>query len=304
MPLSVTKRKGKEYLYYSVGGTERLYLGTADDPKEERIKEAINKLNDKIKILENEINKLSSFLPEKTKQLDMKYKIVIFDLDGIIFDKPKFVTNDSDKVAVSTWDVLFQELKIYNIHEELKHNFEKGIFKNYMEWTEAACNILKSIRLRRDFYEQIINNREFVQGVEEMFQILHKNKIITAVITGSFDSLAQLANDKLGGIAHIYSHCSLHFDSDGLLKSWKLKQTDYEHKASFVREIANLHGISLKECAYIGDDVNDLAAFKTVGLSIAFNSTKLSVKQEADVVIDSRDIRSILPLLAVIKKKA
>lgn len=286
-----------------MGGNERLYLGTADEPKEERIKRAISQLNNKIRIYENEINKLSSFLHEETQQLDMKYKIVIFDLDGVIFEKPRYGSCGSDKVAVSTWDVLFQELGIYNIHEELKHNFEKGIFKNYMEWTEAACNILKSLRLKQDVYEKIINHREFVQGVEEVFKVLHDNEIITATITGSFESLAQLANDKLGGINHIYSHCALYFDRDGLLKSWKLNPTDYEHKGSFVRKIAIQHGVSLKECAYIGDDVNDLAAFKEVGLAIAFNSTKLKVNQEADVVIDSRDFRSILPHLAVVINK-
>ncbi|MBS0150371.1 MAG: HAD-IIIA family hydrolase [Nitrospira sp.] len=40
-------------------------------------------------------------------------------------------------------------------------------------------------------------------------------------------------------------------------------------KLSVIREMASRHGISLQQIAYIGDDVNDLAALKAVGVSAA-----------------------------------
>lgn len=38
-------------------------------------------------------------------------------------------------------------------------------------------------------------------------------------------------------------------------------------KLTVIREMADRHGLSLKEVAYIGDDVNDLEALKAVGFS-------------------------------------
>lgn len=40
-------------------------------------------------------------------------------------------------------------------------------------------------------------------------------------------------------------------------------------KVSVIRDMALRHGISLKQVAYIGDDVNDIDALKAVGLSAA-----------------------------------
>jgi len=40
-------------------------------------------------------------------------------------------------------------------------------------------------------------------------------------------------------------------------------------KLSVIREMATRHGVSLRQVAYIGDDVNDLEALKAVGFSAA-----------------------------------
>ena len=40
-------------------------------------------------------------------------------------------------------------------------------------------------------------------------------------------------------------------------------------KLSVIRDMAARHGISLRQVAYIGDDVNDIEALKSVGLSAA-----------------------------------
>lgn len=297
MILIVSKRKGnKEYLYFTKG-SRRLYLGTSTEPKKERIKEAIQHLYNQIKNYENEVQKLNSFLPKKMQEFNnIVYKLIIFDLDGVIYDKP-WQETDSNEVAVSTWDVLFQEIGFYNVHEKLKQNYVNGIYNSYMEWTGAACNNLKSLCLNRKVFEKILNQRPLIRGAKDVFQILQKNKIVTAVITGSFDDLAQRASKELGGINHIFAHCRLHFNSRGLLESWTLQPTDYKDKALFVKQIAKKHNIPLKQCAYIGDDVNDIAAFKEVGLSIAFNTSKPNVRQAAKVVIESRDLKSILPHL-------
>jgi len=295
MPISTIEKQGKKYKYFTVHGSKRLYLGPADKPQKERIEEAIQYLTSKIKKYEEEKLELLKFFGEKKKKYEILYKLIFFDLDGVIFDKPWF-DDSSEDVAISTWDLLFKKLEIYDAHEKLKQKFISGGFKSYMEWTEAACNVIMHF-LDKKTFDDLINQRKFSFGAEEVFSILSDQQIKTVVITGSFEALAQRAKKKLGHINHILAHCKFIFKKDGLLKSWQLKETDYEHKAKFVRSIAEQHKIQLDECAFIGDDVNDKKAFKQVGLSIAFNSNKESVQQAADIVIDGRDLRLILPHL-------
>jgi HAD superfamily phosphoserine phosphatase-like hydrolase len=228
----------------------------------------------------------------------MFYKIIFLDLDGVLVEKPRSESR-SDKVAVSTWDVLFQELGIYDTHEKLKQEFESGILSSYMAWTEAACNVLKSIRLNQNTFLDVINRRPIAQGAAELLRELRKNKVKVAIATGSFDALAQRIQNELGPIDYSLAHCKLLFNEKGFLNDWKLQSVDYEDKADFVERVAKKEKVPLNRCAYVGDDVNDLIAFEKVGLAVAFNSKKVKVRQSANLVIDSRDLRAILPHLYV-----
>jgi len=55
-------------------------------------------------------------------------------------------------------------------------------------------------------------------------------------------------------------------------------------KASALHEFADRHGLSLDEICFMGDDVNDLAAMKSVGLSAAPANARPEVRDKADVV--------------------
>ena len=300
MPLSITKRNDKEYLYFKINGLERIYLGTVQKPNTERIKDAIYHLNQKINTYKKEKQKLEGLITGvvQKEEFNIKYKLIIFDLDGVIFNKPWHGANTSVKTAVSTWDVLFQSLGHYDIHEKYRDQYERGFFKSYLEWTENACAFFKSIGLTREKYEEVINNRKFTHGAKEVFQVLSKNITKVAVITGSFNALAKRAKRELENINFLYSSCKFIFNKEGLLNNWKINPTDYNHKARIVQKLIKELGLDRKDCAYIGDDVNDIPAFGEVGIAIAFNSNKNIVRKKANIIIDSIDLQSILPHLS------
>ncbi|MGD1156454.1 MAG: HAD-IB family phosphatase [Terriglobia bacterium] len=304
MPLTKSKRNKKEHLYFTLGASKKIYLGTSDKPRKEPLRQALAYLDGRIKKYEDEHFELRKLLLSENQNVDlqMRYKLVVFDLDGVIFDKP-WRDTANEKVAVSSWDTLFQDVGFYNVHEKFKKEFEDGGFKTYTEWTDAACNFLKDIHLKKEQFEKTLSERPFVQGAAETLQELTSNGVRIAVVTGSFDALARRVKE-IAPIHDIYAHCELHFDKEGFLKSWKLHPSDYEDKAGFVSKIAKEHNIPKEYRVYVGDDVNDLAAFKEVGLSIAFNSTKHLVRQGADVVIESRNLMSILPHLYDHQKRA
>jgi len=229
--------------------------------------------------------------------MNLPYKIVVFDLDGTLFDKPW--ESKSDKVAVSTWDLVFKELGIYDLHEKLKKIYVNGGFRSYMEWGEMDCCTLAARKLDKQTFMRIINSRPFIGGVRETFRVLKENKIITGAVSGSFEELALRAKRELG-IDQVLAHCRLEFDEKtGLLKDWRLFATDYTDKIKFVTYMANLYKVKLAQCAYVGDDVNDIRVFGRVGLSIAFNATKPKVKEAAKIVVEGKDLRKILPHLGL-----
>jgi phosphoserine phosphatase len=286
-----------------MGSSKRLYLGTEDRPKVERVQEAIRYIRDRLNYYDEELDELRALIRDDWLDLDTKgrkfcYDLVVFDLGGAIFEKP-WHESTNQHVTVSTWDLVFQKTGLYDIHEKMKQNFANGGFATYTDWTEAACIVLKSAGLEKKTFDAIIADRPISKGARKVFQILRANHVKTAAITGSFDALAIRANKELGGIDAILAHCRLIFNQNGHLESWELHSTDYDDKAQFVVRLAQQYGIPLERIAYVGDDVNDLEAFKKVGLAIAFGARKLKVLEAADVSVESEDLQAILPHLYV-----
>jgi YrbI family 3-deoxy-D-manno-octulosonate 8-phosphate phosphatase len=57
-------------------------------------------------------------------------------------------------------------------------------------------------------------------------------------------------------------------------------------KLGRVRELVAGRGLTLAQCAYIGDDVNDLDLLRNVGLSACPADGEQAVRQEVDLVCD------------------
>jgi len=305
MRLIEQKRKNSTYLYFLAKG-QRKYLGKPDKINREKAKEALDLLDTQITEYKSFRNKIEKYLYGKREIefKDPKYKMIFFDLDGVLFEKP-WHESKSKKVAISTWDLLFKKLGQYNIHEALKNNFENGLYgedvDNYIKWKEATCKTLEIIPLDEKTFQEVIDSRVLSRGAKELFQILKKSNIKTAIITGSFYRLAQRAKNELDELNHVRVHCRLFFDDNSLLERWELNKTDYKHKIEIMEELALKEGIidknghpDLSQCVYVGDDVNDLEAFGAAGLAIAFNAQKSVVKKAADIIIIGGDLTEIL----------
>jgi phosphoserine phosphatase len=65
-------------------------------------------------------------------------------------------------------------------------------------------------------------------------------------------------------------------------------------KAEALKHIAKRENISLKECVFVGDYLNDMKIMQEAGLGIAFNCQHDKLKKVADVVIEKKDLREVL----------
>lgn len=224
--------------------------------------------------------------------MTLPYKQVFFDGDGVLFDTPNYEESNR-KIALSSWNVVFHEMGIYHEHERLKEKYVRGEFPSYMEWTDEAVRVLQRNGLTGEQFMRIMEARPLMNGARKTIEALRERGVKTAVITGSFEELASRAKRDLG-LDYAVGHCRLIFGKDGLLKSWKLTPCDFDGKVAYFRKIADEAGVSYSECAYVGDNINDVAIFREAGLAIAFNAEKEEVRQAADVVIEKKDLREIL----------
>ena len=213
-------------------------------------------------------------------------------MDGVLFDIVGYNENGK-KVAISSWNAVFDHAGIYHEHERLKEKFIKGEFPSYMEWTDEACKVLQINGLTKEKFIKIIESRPLMTGAKETFEELKKRGYKTAVITGSFKALAERAQ-RLLGLDYVVAHCELVFNENGGLKEWQLTPCDFEGKVEYFDKLSAKLGLASSECAFIGDEVNDIPIFKKAGLSIAFNCHKEEAKEAAHTVIEKKDLSEIL----------
>lgn len=158
------------------------------------------------------------------------------------------------------------------------------------------CKTLRKHKLTKDKFIEVINSKTFMEGAEETIRKLKEKGYKTALISGGFQELARKAQKSLN-LDFAVGSCKLLFNKNGYLKNWKLTPCDFEGKGKYFEKIASQFGFLPSECAHIGDEINDISVFQKAGLSIAFNCFKDDVKKAADIVIDRKDLREILPYL-------
>ena len=86
----------------------------------------------------------------------------------------------------------------------------------------------------------------------------------------------------------------IYFDENGGISKVEATEFDMDAKALALKKIAEREKLSLKECVFVGDYLNDLKIIQEAGLGIAFNCNYEDLKKIADIVIDKKDLREVL----------
>ena len=225
-------------------------------------------------------------------------RIIFFDMEGQIFEPGVKATKKG--TAASVWSVIAKHLgpEAYAEEEETKEKWGKGFYKSYVEWMEDTIRIHQKYGLSEEFFNKIISNVKYIKGVKETIKKLREKGYIIALISGGFKNLADRAIKDLG-IHHVFAACEYFFHpKTKKLVSWNLMPSDYHGKVDFMRLLIKEHGLSPRDCAFVGDGVNDFHLAKEACLSIAFNGhpnlqkvTTYAINQKV------KDLRGILKYL-------
>ncbi|MET1044318.1 MAG: phosphoserine phosphatase SerB [Microbacteriaceae bacterium] len=134
------------------------------------------------------------------------------------------------------------------------------------------------------------------QGVPAMISAVQAAGGRVGVVSGGFHEIVDPIAEELG---LNYWRANRLEVVGGLLTGELLGPVvDAEAKATTLREWADDFGIPLSQTVAVGDGANDLRMMAITGLSVGFDA-KAPVRDEANVLIDARDLSQLLPLLGL-----
>jgi len=133
-------------------------------------------------------------------------------------------------------------------------------------------------------------------GVPEMVSVLQATGSKVAVVSGGFHEVLDPIAEELGLDHWRANRLEI---VDGRLTGGLIGPIiDARAKADTLREWAAEMDIPLSQTVAVGDGANDLEMMAITGLSVGFDA-KAPVRDEADVLLDVRDLSQLLPLLGL-----
>ena len=201
-------------------------------------------------------------------------KLVVFDLDNVIIDGEAIdeigkLVNVQDEIAEITKKAMQGDL-----------DFETSI-KERVKLLEGAS--VEDIK-------KLASEMKLMKGAEEAIKGLKDNGYEVAVISGSFDLIANPLNEKLN-LDYLFTNTLE--EKDGKLTGNVSGPLVEGSKADVLNGILNDNDISVDECVAVGDGANDISMIEIAKFGIAFNA-KPAVKEVADIIIENNDLKEIL----------
>ncbi len=212
-----------------------------------------------------------------------KYKLVCFDVDGTLIDNVTF-----------SWQVFHDYFQTdRHRRDDAKRKFFDGKI-TYMQWAEHDINLWREKNAKKEDFFRALTGLRLMEGAIDTLEELKKHNIKLAIISGSLNVLLDKFIPNYRDFFDDVFLSRIYFDEDGNIEKVEATEYDMDGKVLALRKIAEREGLSLKECVFVGDYLNDIKIIKEAGLGIAFNCEHDEVKRAADVVIGKKDLREIL----------
>jgi len=217
----------------------------------------------------------------------MNKKLLVLDVEGTIFKAKHPVAGM--EYASTMWQAIAHSLGDEGCRRELElgKKWETEQYKNYLEWVEETYAwIHKELGLKKETFEGLINEAEYLPGVKEFFQAINRQIYISVLVSGGFQELVRKAQIDLG-IDHGHGACEYFFDQDGHLVARSVTPCDFTGKYAYIEHLFLQYELNPKtDWIFIGDGKNDCDIAKRAPIAIAINGhddLKKIVKFSTDI---------------------
>ena len=204
-------------------------------------------------------------------------KLVVFDLDNVIIDGEGIdeigkLINIEDQIAAITEQAMQGDI-----------DFETSIKKR--------VGLLKGVAT--DDIRTLANEMPLMKGAKETVSTLKENGFEVAIISGSFDIIADTIKGKLD-VDNIFTNSLV--EEDGILTGEVTGPLVSGSKLDVLSKLIVEKGYTLDECVAVGDGANDISMIESAKYGIAFNA-KPALKENADIIVETRDLTDVLNVI-------
>ena len=212
-----------------------------------------------------------------------KYKLVCFDVDGTLIDN-----------LVTSWQIFHYYFQTdRHKREDARNKFFNGEI-SYVQWAEHDIGLWREGNAKKNDFSIAMSHLKLMKGAMETLKALKKRNFKLAIISGSLNILLEkFIPDYEEFFDDVFLN-KIHFDDEGNIIKIEATEFDMITKATALKKIAKREKISLKECVFVGDYLNDMKIMEEAGLGIAFNCNHEELKKVADIMIEKKDLREIL----------
>ncbi|MFH1101658.1 MAG: HAD-IB family phosphatase [Methanobacteriota archaeon] len=220
--------------------------------------------------------------PPQTKLKKNDTKLVFFDMDGVL-------TN-----ILSSWK---------HIHDYFGTSNERSV-KAYLEGHIDDLEFIKrdvslwkknGKYIKIDSINDILTSIPLMEGAKECIAFLRDHHIKTAIVSAGLDILAERVAKELG-IDYVFAN-GVKTDPEGRLTGEGVLQVQLMHKEKNVKHLADKLNIPLNHCIAVGNSCFDIPMFETCGTGIAFNPEDECVRTTADIIVEGKDLRNLIPVI-------
>ncbi|SDA53686.1 phosphoserine phosphatase SerB [Methanobrevibacter millerae] len=201
-------------------------------------------------------------------------KLVVFDLDNVIIDGEAI-----DEIG-----------KLANVEDEIAEITEKAMQGEIDFETSIKDRVQLLEGTSIEEIEKVADELPLMPGACDTITCLKNKDVDVAIISGSFDVVAEKVKDKLG-VDTVYTNSFT--VEDGKLTGEVTGPLVSCSKLDVLNDHVEKAGISLEEVVAVGDGANDISMIESAGCGIAFNA-KDSVKEIADIVVEEKDLTKVL----------
>jgi phosphoserine phosphatase len=129
-------------------------------------------------------------------------------------------------------------------------------------------------------------------GAHELFDALHAMRIRTAIVSGGLDVIAQRVGRELG-VDRVLANGFV-LDGHGRLTEEGIIRVPIKRKGEIVAGLQHEFGLSVDECAAVGNSEIDVAMFERARIGVAFLPADEHVRRRATHVVTEKDLRCVI----------
>jgi len=206
----------------------------------------------------------------------MRYKLIIFDIDGTITQH------------ISSWRYIHEKLNLWNaLAKKYQEQFIKGKI-SYRKFCELDAAHWKGMEIKK--LEKVFKRIKYSKNVKLVIKKLKKSGFKLAAVSTGLQFITSRVKEELNFDYVMGNRLNAR---KGKLTGGVTINISHGGKGRIVRSILKRFKVKPSEVIAIGDSEGDIPMVKIAGYSIAFNSTSRELSRLVDFNCKKKDFSQI-----------